>query len=249
MPSKATQVQALQPEFSLKHRLIGAGILISFGVIILPWMLGSYSAEESVASIQQQDETSPSSIAALATKAASKTTQGESNNNTEEEVSVFISRVQPLNREEEPIKETPTSNNQSEVKAEVVDKTEDTTEKNESKSADSQQDKSNDQQPEQTDDKTEAKKPEVAQAKPAETVVSRGYIVSIGVYGDASNVEKMVADLKSKEFEPGVRKEKFNEKDVSRVYLGPFESRAEAGKVKLNLSEKGIQKTLIKEFP
>ena len=227
--------------------MIGAGILISFGVLILPWLLGSYSTEGQAPQVKVEKDVKPSSIAKLATKAASKTVSNDVKNGGAEEsvdnkdVKVFVSRVQPLKKNS--TKTTKTSKNSPEKKVE----------KKQIKPA-----KKAVVKPKpvtKTIKKVEPKK-NLKQSAKKETElksdsnsIDRGYIVSVGVFGDEKNVRKMVADLKSKKFNPSVRKEKFNSKSVSRIFMGPFKTRAEAGKVKLRLSEQQNIPSLIKEFP
>ena len=265
MATSSSNKQTDSSQFSLKHRLIGAGILISFGVLILPWMLGSYSIEHDQAPKEKEEskrEAKPSSIASLVSDAGSKTIAQESSSDNDKksnskaekadegkaEVKVFKSRVQPI----EPVvkkQDKTEKKNKTEKKKPTTDKAKQTVE---NKSTSQKQKIAKKVE-------TDSSKKQVVKEKTAEkktttankesTTINRGYIVSVGVFGDVKNVEKMVADLKSKEFTPEVRKETFNEKSVSRIFMGPYKTRAEAGKIKLRLSEKGISKTLIKAFP
>ena len=254
MVTNSSNKQADSAKFSLKHRLIGAGILISFGVLILPWLLGSYSVENDQALNDDINrEAKPSSIASLVSKAGNQTVGEQESDNksgSEEagkpEVKVFKSRVQPIepvakDNKPEPkkkattVKPKPTKDDKSKQK--VTKKVDPTPTKKPEKSPTTQK-------------KIEASKQKKTEpSKPKSTEVNRGYIVSVGVFGDAKNVEKMVDDLKSKQFAPEVRKETLNTKSVSRIYMGPYSTRAEAVKVKLRLTDKGINKTLIKAFP
>ena len=258
MVTNSSNKQADSAKFSLKHRLIGAGILISFGVLILPWLLGSYSVENDQALNDDiSREAKPSSIASLVSKAGNQTVGEQESDNksgSEEagkagdkpEVKVFKSRVQPIepvakDNKPEPkkkvttVKPKPTEDDKSKQK--VAKKVDSTPTKKPEKSPTTQK-------------KIESSKQKKTEpSKPKSSEVNRGYIVSVGVFGDAKNVEKMVADLKSKQFAPEVRKETLKSKSVSRIYMGPYSTRAEAVKVKLRLTDKGINKTLIKAFP
>ena len=250
MATNSNNQQDYSSQFSLKHRLIGAGILISFGIIILPWMLGSYSSGNDNASQEiNKPESKPSSIATLAANAASKTSIKLENAGSNEnrvgddsvvdntEVKKFISKVQPIESAKESVKKNSAP---KESKPEVSKKTDDV--KKEASKTTIKKPKTVEKQVK----KNVVSKPV---SSPKNTEINRGYIVSIGVFGDVKNVEKMVIDLKSKDFKPSVQKETFNKKDVSRIYMGPYNTRAEAGKIKLRLAEKGIGKTLIKTFP
>ena len=257
MATNSSNKQTDSSQFSLKHRLIGAGTLISFGVLILPWMLGSYSVEHDQASKEKEEvkrEAKPSSIASLVSDAGNKTvaqqsvgdSDKESNSETKKtvdgksEVKVFKSRVQPIESvtkgQTKPEKKPATNQAKQEVASESANKKQKVVKKTVA-----------DKPKKPATKQTTEKKP--VKPKPESTTISRGYIVSVGVFGDVKNVEKMVADLKSKQFAPEVRKETFNEKSVSRIYMGPYSTRAEAVKMKVRLSEKKISKTLIKTFP
>ena len=257
MAISSSNKQADSSQFSLKHRLIGAGLLISFGVLILPWMLGSYSVEHDQASQEKEEvkrEAKPSSIASLVSNTGNKTvaqqrlgdsekkpgSETEKTAEAKSEVKVFKSRVQPIEpitKEQTKIEKKPATN---QAKQPVVNKSANEKQKVVKKTvADT---------PKKPANKQTTEKKSVP-PKPGSTTISRGYIVSVGVFGDAKNVEKMVADLKSKQFAPEVKIETLNEKSVSRIFMGPYSTRAEAVKMKARLSEKKISKTLIKTFP
>ncbi len=263
MATSSSNKQTDSSQFSLKHRLIGAGILISFGVLILPWILGSYSIEHDQAPKEKEvskREAKPSSIASLVSGAGSKTVAQERSSDSDKkpnseaekaddgktEVKVFKSRVQPIEsvakEQEKPEKKKSIANK---IKTTVENKSTSQKQKTVNKAA-------TDLSKKQVAKKVIKEKPaetKAATANKESTTINRGYIVSVGVFGDVKNVEKMVSDLKSKNFTPEVRKETFNKKSVSRIFIGPYSTRAEAGKIKLRLSEKGISKTLIKAFP
>jgi len=172
-------------DFSMKKRLVGAAILISFAVLILPWLLGSYD-----------------------------------NNGVEKKTDV----APGLNTEEEndKIKSSP----KKDLKINKV------AEKKVSKSV----------------KKPLQQKKGVVKESASKSVV-RGYIVSVGIFGDSKNANKLVAKLKSQNFSPVTRQEKFKNKEVTRVYMGPFTTRSQAGKIKLRLFEEQKVPSLLKEFP
>ena len=228
-------------QFSLKHRLIGAAILISFGVIILPWILGSYSSPEQNSENSVQSDTVKPNVKLTENDQLKQQKQDESANDTvKNEVKVFVSRVQPLDNQGKAVE--PKKVEEKPKKKEKPKKAE----KNNAAASKPQKPKI----VEKKEKKEVAKKAPVKKT-PAKSVaiVERGYIVSVGVFGNTKNVDKMLADLRSKQFKPSVRKETFNDKSVSRIFMGPFATRAEAGRIKLQLSEKGNIPSLIKEFP
>ena len=59
MPTKRnsrTNTVSKDVDFVLKHRVVGAGFLLLFGALILPWMLGSPSQINKQTSAQKQSE-------------------------------------------------------------------------------------------------------------------------------------------------------------------------------------------------
>lgn len=230
MPKNVTENAQGNYDFSMKHRLVGAAILISFAVLILPWILGSSSNgdDEKIVSTEQAPQQSGSQDSSKDNKVDSATTQSEPNIDiveADENIKVFVSRVQPVDdveavaeqkKDAEPVKQEtkPKQVKQSakEVKANKAVKTKKVTEKSVAK-------------------------------------VKRGYIVSVGVFGDSKNANNLVTKLKGKGFSPVTRKENFKSKQVTRIYFGPFASRSEAGKMKLRLLEQQKMPSLVKEFP
>jgi DedD protein len=238
MAKKLSKKLDVNYKVSLKHRLIGAGILISFGVVILPWLLGSYSSEQLVEenglALKENTEIKKTETPSTKIKEVSK---------PKSEVKIFVSRVQPLNKS--PDNSTPKQVIQKPKEAPKV-KPKNVAVKTEKKVKTTVAPKSVKSEPKSTSKIKVTPKPI---PKKTETKIERGYIVSVGLFGNTKNVDKMLSDLRSKKFQPSVRKEKFNSKTVSRVFMGPFATRAEAGKIKLKLSEKENIPSLIKEFP
>jgi len=81
--TKADSLSSLsEPEFVLKHRLVGAVILIGFGVLVLPWVLGGSDSES--AQVKQQT----TAVAKEANDGGTK---------------VFVSRITPIGGATPPI--------------------------------------------------------------------------------------------------------------------------------------------------
>lgn len=226
---------------SLKHRLVGAAILILFAVILLPWMLGSYSIVDPLTENIEKKETN---VAEGDVSSVEDVIVAESDEiqvlQPEQEVKVFVSRVQSLDKDVKPIN--------IEVKKELTQ----IVQKADSAPFESVEKKENAKSDKAVVKKivSEESKPKVIKAPaPVKKSIENGYIVSVGVFGNTANVEKMMSDLRTKNFNPSVRQEKFNSKTVNRIFMGPFATRAKAGKVKLKLYEKENIPSLIKEFP
>ena len=81
--------------FNLKHRVTGAGVLIFFGALVLPWLLGPPSeakkdiASESEATITQAHSTFEDRVL--------QDLQGVDSDFEEPEESVYVSKITPLN--------------------------------------------------------------------------------------------------------------------------------------------------------
>ena len=251
------------PVFVLKHRIAGAAFLICFGVIFLPWLLGT-----------------PSEANKSATGVASDIGEGVSPDQYEsellasvdnlelEDVEVYVSKITPLDsipvsrgdEEKTSVESTPAAEKQvasaaqtateSEVSPQVV----------------------KDQQPEEV--KQEALKEEVAEETPAtETAKSEpeietppvipvkeplaklnesveiGWVVQIGVYTDGKGVEKVLSDLKSRGFRPSTTEVDTNKGVGTRIWLGPYAQRVEAAKSMASLKEKTGSDGFIRAYP
>lgn len=247
MVKKVSNESEVNYDVSLKHRLVGAAILILFAVIVLPWMLGSYSVDDNDEKvINPNEETLVLIENDISTDIEDKESTAVEIAQVEQEVKVFVSRVQEM--EKGSVKD-----NSNLSLDEMIAKSDGADVKVPSIPVVAVEKKT--QNKKITEKKAKptikvATKPVVKEKpQPVKPVIENGYIVSVGVFGNAANVEKLVKDLKSKKFSPSVRQEKFNKKTVSRIYMGPFSTRAKAGQIKLKLYEKENIPSLIKEFP
>lgn len=238
----STEAQDQDKDFVLKHRLIGAAILISFGVLFLPWMLGSYSADKSAAVAGTAE---PVSLKTAADAGGFQAVDDEGN------VKVFVSKIKPVKVD------VPGTNKDKSVEPKKI-----------------QGSTAKLTAPSSTAKKPEAKKPVVKQVakvekkapatpvvkpkpkKPVEKAVSKpassidqGYIVSVGVFSERKNVDAVMKDLKSKEFSPSSGLVKTKKGEATRVWLGPFATRAEAGREKSRLQQKVGERGLIIKYP
>ena len=100
-----------QADFNIKHRLVGAGVLIFFGVLVLPWMLGP--PDNSVGG-QQAHAARQSALDEAANSQAidfdSDFFEGE-----EAEETVYISKITPLDGQAGPSKSSNTAKTISEA--------------------------------------------------------------------------------------------------------------------------------------
>lgn len=222
-------------DFSMKKRLVGAAILISFAVLILPWLLGSYDNN----GVEKKTDVAPG----LNTEEVSdldnvvERSPNKQIVQADDDKSVFISRVQPIDASG-----SAKTSVIAESKALKNDKIKSSPKK------DLKINKVAEKKVSKSVKKPLQQKKGVVKESASKSVV-RGYIVSVGIFGDSKNANKLVAKLKSQNFSPVTRQEKFKNKEVTRVYMGPFTTRSQAGKIKLRLFEEQKVPSLLKEFP
>lgn len=81
--------------------------------------------------------------------------------------------------------------------------------------------------------------------------IERGYVVQVGVYVNKQGADRVVKDLRSKGFSPSTTVVDTNrgKKTATRVWLGPYAQRVDAGKAKSRFAELTGQGSLIREYP
>jgi len=254
---------SVDKEINIKHRLTGAAILITLGVIILPMLLGSYSQGDSDKVVSEVE------------KAKAELRQNTSFKNIEEDdIKVFVSKIRPTGEGSElkaiekakPVAKKEISTSTKKTLSNTSVKSEGEVLKEKLAAAMNKpliKRKAENIKPvaSLTDTKKELKKAvekKVAKVsipviKPIkENVIKEGYIVSVGVYSQPQNAENVMKRLVEKGFKPTKRTVNTSKGRLPRVWLGPFATRAEAGKQKQllqkRLGELG-SKTLIKRYP
>ncbi|MGH1542396.1 MAG: SPOR domain-containing protein [Arenicella sp.] len=226
-------------DFVLKHRLIGAGILISVGVLFLPWILGSYSVDKVKGLVAGDAESSTVSIS-----------QNDFESLGEKDIKVFVSKIKPVSSSSK--KTDKTASEKKEVSDSVTEKKQSTEQKVVAKKA-----KETKKAPDKVkvSKKTSAKKDKVTASTDKKNTtkkdkeVSQGYIVSVGVFVNSKNVGPMMKDLRSKSFKPSSSKIQTSKGPGTRVWLGPFATRAEAGKERTKLKQSIGGKPGILKYP
>ena len=266
-PNDSSKLQV--NDFNMKHRLTGAGILISLGVVILPWLLGSYSINAD-GELADQKNTS---------EEVEEVNGSEDNSiqiNDDDEIQVFVSKIKPVDSEGRQIYQAQESS-KKDKKASSAPKTDakDVAKKEAKKSTTAtaqveevkEKLKSNldkkigEKKPKETPKKVEKvaaqveKKPAKPTPKKVETKaepkkdVDQGYIISVGVYLKKDGAERVMADLKKKGFKPSSSESKSSKGLATRVWLGPFPTRAAAGKERSKLEQVIGEKGWIIRYP
>ena len=229
--------------FVLKHRVAGAGFLLFFGALILPWMLGAPNQTDSHAGTKDMsklvdvinvDNGDESSIPAKV-----KSTLA-SDNQTLEQEKVYISKITPLDK---------SNNLPDSVKSTDSDVLKDERSDSATSSTDG----------EETDD-TELVNTEpvntVQQKEPLSNVTQKktidvGWVVQVGVFTDKSGADRVVRDLQAKGFKPSTSIVDTNRGKAtgSRIWLGPYAQRVDAAKAKTELTNKTGEAGFIRAYP
>jgi len=240
--SKETKEQA---SFNIKHRLAGAAVLIFFGVLVLPWMLGppnsSVSGQDALAARNSElDKAVEAEVAQL---------ESDFVDQDDVEETVYISKITPLDAQN-----TSTSN-AVETKPKVA---EPTTKKSEPVAVkDKPKEQSNStkevskvdvsEKPVESvdkDDQATAKTIDSSDVKASPAVVQKesvadasspsidvGWVVQVGLFsttGFEQRAEKLVAELIKDGFKADSTIVDTNKGRGMRVWLGPFSKRAQA---------------------
>lgn len=245
-------------DFVLKHRITGAGFLLFFGALFLPWLLGPPSealkAEEPVQATSQAElssrEIEDELLAVL--------------ENQKEDVpeQVYISKITPLNEApnsgdaSNPVgssKSAETVPSSPEIKSAAVAENENVKAAKDKNVADSKPKKIK---------VVEAKRPVVNAspvikkvAEPDKVVetekVGFGWVVQVGVFEKPEGVAKELAELRSQGFSPSTSEMETNQKSgkATRIWLGPFGRRVDAAKTKSRLTEKTGKAGYIRAYP
>jgi len=266
-------------DFVLKHRVVGAGVLLLFGAVVLPLLLGPPSQASKIANNTELDV---DSLADFSHRENSNNNASSFDNssNIEDELlaaieaediemqeQVYISKITPLdNRPASTPKRSDTSKpvaakKQSKKSPEKLAKPEADKFKADKTSPDLAANKPIKteaiEKPSliKSDKKLAAAEPtaESKVAEPASTPakIELGWVVQVGVFTDKQGANKVVKDLQSKGFTPSITVVDTNrgKGTGTRVWLGPFAQRVDAAKTKTRLTEKTGEPGFIRAFP
>lgn len=268
--SRKTSTSIDEPEFVLKHRIVGAAFLLFFGALVLPWVLGApHQGSDASEGSNTVDVPSAASIAEQ-TPLDELAAAIEAESSSVEE-RVYISKITPLDATPEPqtaAAESKASSAQESVKTDqqneaveqataAVIKT-NSTSSNNSASGGTDAKATPVQAPE-----SKARDTSVAETKPQETIVKPakkpdvtkaievGWVVQVGVFTDKKGANRVVADLRDKGFSPSTTIVDTNRGKATgtRIWLGPYAQRVEAAKAKTTLTEKTGEAGFIRAYP
>ena len=255
-----TSTNNVSPEdvtgFELKHRITGAAVLLIFGVLFLPWLLGSPS-EASKANATDEVTLNEELSAVEIEKELLEAIENES---AEDEIEVYVSRITPLDSISD-IQDTQAANeadntDQSSSNSETTVQPTANNEPAVIKEVESVVEK---EEPIIEAQPVAVTKPVVVQAsstqaqvdKPEVSDVEVGWIVQVGVFTDKKGAARVVGDLKLKGFVPSttIVDTNLGKETGTRVWLGPFAQRVDAAKSITTLKEKTGSDAFIRAYP
>lgn len=227
--------QGRNEKFVPKHRLAGAAILIGFAVIILPMLLGG------------PDNGTGDADQGQLRSASSK--------------QVFQSNIKPIGGEVPENRPAPESGAESGSKRpespppaseEEGEKREPVVTAVEEDDAVQGDDPGNDQGVDQGNEGAPAKQKTSAAGTESggqDAAIERGWIVQVGTFKNPDNVKKLVDDLESSGFNSSTTDVDTSEGPATRVWVGPFETRVEAARIKTRVKQSTGSEGLIVAYP
>mgnify|MGYP006089559635 CR=1 FL=1 len=256
MPSNSPSKESTQSgevSFVLKHRIVGAGTLLFFGALVLPWLLGApteavklsdgllIQAEQISGVIEQSDQQAV-----------------ERKNSMPEQEQIYISKITPLDGDI--VNESSNSSNSAAKSPSASDRM---AGKNKSNDSQATLQKVGNSSGSAGKLKEDSSKPPAASrgagsgiTKDASPVtaapkVDVGWVVQIGVFTDKRGATKVVDDLRGKGFNPSSSIVDTNRGKATgtRIWLGPFAQRVGAAKAKSLLTTKTGETGFIRAYP
>ena len=259
MPKSQTPKPEEGAEFNLKHRVIGAAVLLFFGAAVLPWLLGPPSEASkfavqgsNVSGIQLKSEV----------KAIDLLGDGIASDNIEE--TIFISKITPFdankksNSSEAAIKAVNRSANKgSDAEVSSVEEKAKPAAKEQAELKRQGKIKADELRVKQRKEreaaalksklaKKQSKNKSVTQSK-----VDVGWIVQVGLFTEKRRATAFISDLKSKGFDAysNVVNTNRGKNTGTRVWLGPFARKVSANNELKRLKAKAKKDGFIRVYP
>lgn len=221
--------------FVLKHRLAGAAVLIGFAVIVLPLLLGGPREEaggtDSTESREPDTKVFRSNITPIGGETpTAEAREGEDLNRT---VGELLDRDAPPPGDGAPAPDTTAVTN-----GDVDDEPDRTNETDDGEVETAARD-------EDAGGTESATTPE----REAPREIDRGWIVQVGTFTKPGNVDKLVARLNESGFEASTTEVETSEGSATRVWVGPYETRVEAARMKTRVGQQTGSEALIVAYP
>jgi len=227
--------------FNLKHRLTGAGVLIAFAVVVLPLLLGGPPDEPGAGQSAGQDprdadtQVFRSSITPIGGdtpgEQSAAGTQAPQTDPGREVAAVDAGGADTGAQASAPAQPAPEAADPEPVATGDAADNADTAD---TAAVDS--------------DAAGAQPEEVAPAQ-AEQKLERGWIVQVGTFAQADNVRKLSQALEGGGFEPSTTEVQTSQGPMTRVWVGPFETRVQAARVKTRVKQRNGIEGLIVAYP
>lgn len=208
-------------KYELKHRLIGAAIMILSAVLIIPFFLTEpniqANVDEEVRLILEEDNTFKSKVAPITLKAlkAAKLSEKEKESSNEKPALVKIDKTKKIDKE--PIKKEVVEEKSEKKKEKTKGKIILTSVENASPKA----------------EKKEQSKEPVDVVK--EEVVKDGWTVRVGTFSKNENVESITNLLNANGFDTNLTPVTTTLGKATRVWLGPYSTKDIAKKTSVRL--------------
>lgn len=221
--------------FELKHRLAGAAVLIGVAVIVLPMLLGG----------PREARNTPDEAAA----------------SDQSDTKVFRSNITPIGGATPSVE--PRDEKPEQTVAELLGE-EDASSGNDTRAADAAEAQPSDDTGEtgqaaeggETDspvasrsEESGAPEPAAMDEAPQPKQIDRGWIVQVGTFMKPGNVERLVAMLEQSGFEASTTEVETSGGNATRVWVGPFETRVEAARIKNRVTRQVGPEGLIVAYP
>lgn len=216
---------SLGPGFELKHRIVGAVILITFAVVVLPVILGGPKPSE---------RDSPTAA------------QGKDASGNNADTQVFVSKITPIGGATPEPLETPPDRGSGEEPSSPPS--------GPPASGQSAGDGERHAEASPPEPVAARAAPPAAAQPPAEdraeaAELDRGWIVRVGTYSQKENAERVMEGLEELGFEASSGSVKTRNGVATRVWVGPFAQRVEAARARTRIERATGQKGLIAAFP
>jgi len=209
-------------EFVLKHRVVGAIILILFAVFVLPFVL------------RGQDVTGTSGPATIRTL-------------TDPDPTEFVSKVTPVDADQ--VANVNVSDDQPDEKTDKKQTNTDAQPEGEDASKSIDLNTRTQPAPDVSNDTSDATKKQAVKTEKKVASIDRGWVVQVATFGSVDNANKMKIKLEQKGFSVKTSKIDTASGQATRVWVGPFEQRVSAGRARAEIEQTVGQKGLIMAYP
>ena len=253
-----------QQGFNIRHRLVGAIVLLGLGVVLIPMILqgkgpGAVMKSDSLTEEVQEWIVGTEDAKTYTTRVIPV---GEKAGDAENELSALSSQtdtdidisrdtnaqpelVEIVDKEGESGVEVAKTSQQAEIEPQPV-----------IEESQQQQDNTN-QQLQQTENKQQntnqvaaVKLPEPAPITNLKSEnVSRGWMVQVGTFSKAENAQNLISKLNKNGFDSKYEVINTDSGQATRVWVGPYEKRVTAGRALEAVKEKAGVKGFIKSYP